>query len=279
MGSEMCIRDSSDDTTPPTGTDEEILRAFGAEEQVEVKALIKYIEEREQEALPGIEVHDEFFATQTLTDSDGEIIVEAWEALDVDALKKLRSKGMTKLTVIRAPFELRATLEDDESNTAEQGLLEVYRKIRPGDPPTVESAESLLHSYFFDVKRYDLSRVGRYKMNRKLGLDVDPETRTLTRADVVAMVRYLLGLPRGQGEVDDIRGKAVKQEFGIGDEQHHESPEKHKMVDAERFTDHPPLTEGVKEHIPEALMDGVETIVRAALENQAETFPAAPDKE
>lgn len=206
-----------DAQVPPTGTDEEILRAFGTEQTVDVKELIKHIEEREQEALPGIEVHDEFFATRTITDNDGEVIVEAWEALETDALKKLRTLGVAKLLVIRVPFELRATLEDDESGTAEQGLLEVYRKIRPGDPPTVESAESLLHSYFFDVKRYDLSRVGRYKINRKLGLNVDPEERTLTRADVVAMVRYLLGLPRGEGDIDDIDHLQNKRVRAVGE--------------------------------------------------------------
>ncbi len=211
------LETTSDDSIPATGTDEEILYAFGTKESVNVRELLKHIEEREQEALPGIEVHDEFFATRTMTDEDGEVIVEVWEALDADSLKKLRGLGVAKLTVIRAPFELRATLEDDESASAEQGLLEVYRKIRPGDPPTVESAESLLHSYFFDVKRYDLSRVGRYKINRKLGVNADPEIRTLTRADVVAMVRYLLGLPRGEGEVDDIDHLQNKRVRAVGE--------------------------------------------------------------
>jgi len=206
-----------DPEVPPTGTDEEILRAFGTEQTVDIKELIKHIEEREQEALPGIEVHEEFFATRTFADDDGEVIVEAWEALETDALKKLRAMGMAKLLVVSVPFELRATLEDDESGTSEQGLLEVYRKIRPGDPPTVDSAESLLHSYFFDVKRYDLSRVGRYKINRKLGLQVDPEERTLTRADVVAMVRYLLGLPRGEGDIDDIDHLQNKRVRAVGE--------------------------------------------------------------
>ena len=202
---------------PLTGTDEEILYAFGSEETVDLKALVKHIEEREAEALPGIEAHDEYFAMRTITDQEGEVIADAWEALDVDALKKLASMGMKTLNVIRAPFELRATLEDDESANSEQGLLEVYRKIRPGDPPTVESAESLLHSYFFDVKRYDLSRVGRYKMNRKLGVSVDPEDRTLTREDVVAMVSYLLGLPRDKGEVDDIDHLQNKRVRAVGE--------------------------------------------------------------
>ena len=202
---------------PPTGTDEEILRAFGQEDNLDVKTLVKWIEEREAEALPGIEAHEEYFATRTLTDGEGEIVCEAWEALHVDALKKLSGLGIKQLNVIRAPFELRATLEDDESSSAEQGLLEVYRKIRPGDPPTVDSAESLLHSYFFDVKRYDLSRVGRYKINRKLGVGVDPDLRTLTREDVVAMVQYLLGLPRDHGEVDDIDHLQNKRVRAVGE--------------------------------------------------------------
>ncbi len=205
------------DEVPATGTDEDILRAFGEEETAEINTLISRIEEREAEALPGIEAHEEYFATRTLTDQDGEILAEAWGALEIDALKKLAGMGVKKLTVIRAPFELRATLEDDESSSAEQGLLEVYRKIRPGDPPTVDSAESLLHSYFFDVKRYDLSRVGRYKINRKLDVDVDSERRTLTREDVVAMVSYLLGLPRDEGDVDDIDHLQNKRVRAIGE--------------------------------------------------------------
>ncbi len=211
------LETDSPEHVPPTGTDEDILHAFGVEESVDIKALVKHIEEREAEALPGIEAHEEYFATRRLTDPEGDILAEAWEGLEIDALKKLSGMGAKTLTVIRVPFELRATLEDDESENSEQGLLEVYRKIRPGDPPTVDSAESLLHSYFFDVKRYDLSRVGRYKMNRKLGVGVDSSVRTLTREDVVAMVRYLLGLPRDKGEVDDIDHLQNKRVRAVGE--------------------------------------------------------------
>jgi DNA-directed RNA polymerase subunit beta len=202
---------------PPTGTDEEILHCFGYPERVDIKELNKRLAARETEALPGIEVYDEYFATRTLTEAGGDVIVHAWEAVDRDALKKIQALGRKQLDVIVAPFELRATLDDDESSTAEQGLQEVYRKIRPGDPPTVESAESLLKSYFFDVKRYDLSRVGRYKTSKKLGANVPLEVRTLTRADLVAIVRYLLGLPRNQGEVDDIDHLQNKRVRAVGE--------------------------------------------------------------
>ena len=202
---------------PPTGTDEEILRCFGRAERLEVGDLAKRLRAREDEALPGLEAHDEYFATRTITNTDGEVIVEAWQAIDADALKDIQALGRKQVDVIAAPFELRVTLDDDDSSSAEHGLLEVYRKIRPGDPPTVESAEALLQSYFFDVKRYDLSRVGRYKMNKKLGLSVDPEIRTLMRDDVVAIVRYLLTLPRGQGEVDDIDHLQNKRVRAVGE--------------------------------------------------------------
>jgi len=203
--------------TPPTGTDEELLRCFGHPERMDLREIDRRLQAREAEALPGIEVYDEFFATSTLSDRDGEVIVNAWQAIDQDAVKKIRALGRKQLDVIVAALELRATLDDDESSTGEQGLLDVYRKIRPGDPPTVDSAESLLMSYFFDVKRYDLSRVGRYKVNKKLGLDVDPELRTLTREDVVAIVQYLLGLPRGEGEVDDIDHLQNKRVRAVGE--------------------------------------------------------------
>ncbi len=203
--------------SPRTGTNEEILRCFGAPERMDVKELRQRLEARESEALLGLEVHDEYFATKTITDPDGEVLVDAWTAVDADGLRALEALQRKQLDVIVAPFELRVTLEDDEATNAEQGLLEVYRKIRPGDPPTVDSAESLLRSYFFDVKRYDLSRVGRYKMNKKLGLTVDPECRTLTREDVVEIVRYLLGLPRDHGDVDDIDHLQNKRVRAVGE--------------------------------------------------------------
>ncbi len=210
------LREEGEDT-PPTGTNEEILRCFGRQERLEVKDLLKRLQVREEEALPGLEAHEEFFVIKTITDTDGEVIVDAWTAVDADSLKAIQVLGRKQLDVIVAPFELRVTLEDDESTNSEQGLLEVYRKIRPGDPPTVDSAEALLQSYFFDVKRYDLSRVGRYKMNKKLGLGVDPKLRTLTREDVVAIVSYLMSLPRNEGEVDDIDHLQNKRVRAVGE--------------------------------------------------------------
>ena len=89
------------------------------------------------------------------------------------------------------------TLEKDRNMTAEEALMDIYRKLRPGEPPTVDSARNLLEGLFFNGKRYDLAKVGRYKVNKKLGLSVEPSTTILTKEDIVATVRYLVNLHAG----------------------------------------------------------------------------------
>ncbi len=98
------------------------------------------------------------------------------------------------------------TIEKDSSRTREDALLEIYRKLRPGEPAVLENAENLFYSLFFDPRRYDLGRVGRYKINKRLSLDVPNERQNwvLTKQDVVAAIIYLIGLQNGQGRVDDI---------------------------------------------------------------------------
>jgi DNA-directed RNA polymerase subunit beta len=101
---------------------------------------------------------------------------------------------------------LLATLEKDHIATSDEALLDIYRKLRPGEPPTRESAQALLENLFFNPKRYDLAKVGRYKVDKKLGLDVPIETGTLTEDDIVRTIEYLIRLHEGvEGyEVDDI---------------------------------------------------------------------------
>ena len=92
------------------------------------------------------------------------------------------------------PF-IRATLERDPVRTVDEALVEVFKKQRPGEPPTLEASRNLLWNICFDPKRYDLTRVGRHKLNKRLGLDIDETVRTLTKADIVALVKKLVGLP------------------------------------------------------------------------------------
>jgi DNA-directed RNA polymerase subunit beta len=121
---------------------------------------------------------------------------------------------------------LKKTLDKDNTKTREDALIEVYRKLRPGDPPSVAGGQSILESRFFDDKRYDLGKVGRYKLNRKLTLSIPETQRTLSREDIVAAVDYLIALHYDEGQVDDIDhlgnrrirsvGELLQNQFRIG---------------------------------------------------------------
>jgi DNA-directed RNA polymerase subunit beta len=101
------------------------------------------------------------------------------------------------------------TLEKDTTLTEEQALIEVFKKQRPGEPPTVENARNLLNSLFFDPKRYDLTKVGRYKLNQRLEVDVPEDTRVLTTQDILALVRRLVDLPKNLGVPEDSKDYAA----------------------------------------------------------------------
>ncbi len=101
---------------------------------------------------------------------------------------------------------VQATLEKDNTNDREEALLEIYRKVRPGEPAVLDNAESLFKSLFFDPKRYDLGKVGRYKFNKRLGMEIPNEKKNwiLTKQDFVATLSYLIKLQNGEGRADDI---------------------------------------------------------------------------
>jgi DNA-directed RNA polymerase subunit beta len=95
-------------------------------------------------------------------------------------------------------------LKKDPAKDEEEALKDIYRRLRPGDPPTVPNARGLLKRLFFDPKKYDLGRVGRYKINQKLGISVSLDERIMTKEDFIAAMKYLTGLRRGEGMLDDI---------------------------------------------------------------------------
>jgi DNA-directed RNA polymerase subunit beta len=97
---------------------------------------------------------------------------------------------------------IRATLEKDTVKTQDEALLDIYRKLRPGEPPTKEAAQNLIENLYFNAKRYDLAKVGRFKVNKKLGLDLELKQSLLTISDIVATLRYLVTLHQGQGAAD-----------------------------------------------------------------------------
>lgn len=120
------------------------------------------------------------------------------------------------------------TIERDNTDSEDEALIELYKRLRPGEPPTIESAKNLINSLFFDPKRYDMAAVGRYKLNKKLGLDVDPDKRCLDKRDIVETVRYMLMIidNHPNAEIDDIDhlgnrrlktvGELLQNQFRIG---------------------------------------------------------------
>ena len=95
------------------------------------------------------------------------------------------------------------SIERDTALTREDALIETYKRLRPGEPPTVEAARSHLEGLLFNAQRYDLARVGRYKVNKKLGLSTDEDVRVLTDEDIIATLRYLLALAAGRARLQD----------------------------------------------------------------------------
>ena len=104
---------------------------------------------------------------------------------------------------------IQLTMEKDNTETEQDALLDIYRKLRPGEPPTREAAQTLLNNYYFNPKRYDLAKVGRYKINKKLGLHEAFDHQTLTIADIVAAIRYIVRLHNGDEKLVDAGGTVV----------------------------------------------------------------------
>jgi DNA-directed RNA polymerase subunit beta len=112
---------------------------------------------------------------------------------------------------------IQSTLEKDSSTDVNDALVEMYKKIRPGDPPTVDNARALMTALFFNPRRFDLSRVGRFKLNRRLGLGTDMNIRTLSNDDFIAIIRKLIELNNGTGEADDIDHLGNRRVRAVGE--------------------------------------------------------------
>src|SRR5882672_332889 len=152
----------------------------------------------------------------------GEIYVEAGEEITEKNLTALNEAGYKELPLldidhINVGAYIRNTLTVDKNMTREDALFDIYRVMRPGEPPTVETAESMFQSLFFDSERYDLSAVGRVKMNMRLNLDAPDTMRVLRKEDIVSVVRTLVDLRDGKGEIDDIDHLGNRRVRSVGE--------------------------------------------------------------
>ena len=163
-----------------------------------------------------------YIADELVNEKTGEIFAEAGDEIDEKVLETLKEAGYAKLNLldidhINTGAYIRNTLKADKVESYEQALIEIYRVMRPGEPPTRESAEALFNGLFFDVERYDLSAVGRVKMNMRLELDVPDTMRVLRKEDVLAVIKTLCELRDGKGEVDDIDHLGNRRVRSVGE--------------------------------------------------------------
>src|SRR6202163_1273230 len=163
-----------------------------------------------------------YIAEDLVNVETGEIHVEAGEEITEKTLKVLNEAGYKEIPVldidhVNIGAYIRNTLAVDKSMTREDALFDIYRVMRPGEPPTLDTAQAMFQSLFFDSERYDLSAVGRVKMNMRLELDAPDTHRTLRKEDILAVIKTLVDLRDGKGEIDDIDHLGNRRVRSVGE--------------------------------------------------------------
>jgi len=196
-------------------TDDDILKAFCGIEKVEAERKSQF------------EKHVGSILASDISVESGLAFARKTEKLTSDLVNRIWNAGIRKIKILKNPIpEILNTLGKDHCKSREDALLDIYRRLRPGDPATIENAEQLIHRMFFDPKRYDLGRVGRHILNRKLDMRESHDQTTLTIDTVVKAIFRLIRLKNGEGTTDDIDhlgnrrvrsiGELLQNQFRIG---------------------------------------------------------------
>ena len=172
--------------------------------------------------LPPESLVGRFIAKDMVNYETGEIYAEAGDELDVTQIAALGELGFSTIEVldidhVTVGAYIRNTLRIDKNQVREDALFDIYRVMRPGEPPTSEAAEAMFRGLFFDQERYDLSAVGRVKMNMRLELDCPDDVRVLRKDDVLEVLKVLVGLRDGRGEIDDIDNLGNRRVRSVGE--------------------------------------------------------------
>ncbi|MFN0068443.1 MAG: DNA-directed RNA polymerase subunit beta [Limisphaerales bacterium] len=178
------------------GLDREIVELFYEVKELTIKEADK------------IEEIQNFVLIEDILDLDrGVVVARAFEPLSKAVVRQIADLGSNKLSVVDTSVDdgiVIKCLKKDPTKNADEALKDIYRRLRPGDPPTTANARALIKRLFFDAKRYDLGRVGRYKINQKLSLENPTDDRILRGRDLLLATKYLLKLKKGEGSLDDI---------------------------------------------------------------------------
>jgi DNA-directed RNA polymerase subunit beta len=197
------------------------------------RAVVRQLEQAKIEEVPIAidEVRGRISAHDVPDPNTGEILLRINEELTDEKVEQLQTHGVKRIEVLYTEDQpgggpLRLTLLQDKLDGPDEAIIEIYKRLRPGDPPTMETATAFFNNLFFNPERYDLSKVGRLKLNHKLKINVPLEQGTLRREDILEVVRYLVDLKNGNGQIDDIDhlgnrrvravGELVENQFRIG---------------------------------------------------------------
>jgi DNA-directed RNA polymerase subunit beta len=191
------------------------------------KITVRQARQLAEKGLKALRMTDEellghYIAEDLVNNKTGEIYAEAGEEVTEKLLETINELGIKELPIldidhINVGAYIRNTLSVDKNMTREDALFDIYRVMRPGEPPTVDTASAMFQSLFFDADRYDLSAVGRVKMNMRLDLDAPDTYRVLRKEDILAVVKTLVDLRDGKGEIDDIDNLGNRRVRSVGE--------------------------------------------------------------
>ena len=194
-----------------------------AESKLTPRVIKKLVEGKLKEILVADEdIIAGYIAEDMIDESSGEIFAEAGDEITEELLATLTEAGHKSLPTlaidhINVGAYIRNSLAGDKNANREEALIDIYRVMRPGEPPTLETAEALFKGLFFDNERYDLSSVGRVKMNSRLEMETDDQVRTLRKEDILSILKTLVNLKDGRGDIDDIDHLGNRRVRSVGE--------------------------------------------------------------
>lgn len=208
-----------------------LLRALGYSSDDELLDLFDLVEEVDVKKADLTEYVDRIICSDVVDTKTGEIFLSKDSVLTEDSIKQIKKSNIKKIHLLKTDSVtggsvIANTIQRDAARSEEDALEAIYRQLRSGEAPDLDTAKNLIDRLFFNPKRYDIGDVGRHRLNQKLGLDVSLETTTLTKDDIILIIKYLIDLQQGRKDVDDMDhlgnrrirtvGEQLAQQFNVG---------------------------------------------------------------